>query len=45
MGWETDRCLRFACAAAGAVIVQEGTRASPDEAVIWAFDTANRGDA
>jgi ribokinase len=45
MGWETDRCLRFACAAAGAVIVQEGSRAYPDEAAIWAFDAAHREGA
>jgi sugar/nucleoside kinase (ribokinase family) len=39
--WETGECLLFACAAAGAVIVQEGTREYPDEAAVWAFATAN----
>src|SRR5690606_39021905 len=39
--WETAECLRFACAAAGAVIVQEGLRAYPDEAAVWAFAAAH----
>jgi sugar/nucleoside kinase (ribokinase family) len=42
MRWPTDRCLRLACAAASAVIVQDGSRAYPDEASIWAFDAAHR---
>jgi len=45
LAWETDRCLRFACATAGAVIVQEGSRTYPDEAAIWAFDAAHREGA
>jgi ribokinase len=39
--WETGKCLWFACAAAGTVIVQEGTRTWPDEAAVWAFATAH----
>ena len=39
-GWETKVRLRFACAAAGAVIVQVGSRSYPNAAAVWAFDAA-----
>jgi ribokinase len=36
-GWDTRRCLEFACATAGYVVAQEGTRTYPDEATVLAF--------
>ncbi len=36
-GWDTRRCLEFACAAAAYVVSQEGTRTYPDEKTVLAF--------
>jgi ribokinase len=38
-GWDTTRCLEFACAAAAYVVSQSGPRTYPDEATVWAFAT------
>ena len=36
-GWDVQRCLEFACAAAASVVVQTGTRRYPGEADVWTF--------
>ena len=39
-GWSTRGCLEFACAAAGMIVSQRGSRAYPDEAAVLAFAAA-----